>query len=171
LVAGHDSSVTADHTPLTAHHSPPLLIINDRPDIALLARADGVHLGQEDMGVADARRIVGHKMLVGISTHTSEQVRQAAADGADYIGCGPTFPSETKQFEHFLGLEFLRRVAVEISLPAFAIGGITLENLPQVLATGFSRVAVAGSITSAEDPTAVARSVLTALGCSTKDET
>jgi len=149
----------------------PLFIVNDRPDIAVLARADGVHLGQDDMSVADARRIAGQQMLIGISTHSIEQARQAVSDGANYIGCGPTFRSETKQFEHFPGIEFLRRVAVEVSLPAFAIGGITLENLPRVLTTGFSRVAVAGSITSAEEPAAAARLFLAALGCNTKDET
>jgi thiamine-phosphate pyrophosphorylase len=135
-----------DHSPLTTHHSPPLLIINDRPDLAVLARADGVHVGQEELGVRDARRIVGPEMLIGVSTHNIEQARQAVLDGANYIGCGPTFPSGTKHFDHFPGLEFLKAVAAEISLPAFAIGGITLDNLPQVLSSGFKRVAIGGAI-------------------------
>jgi thiamine-phosphate pyrophosphorylase len=151
------------HSPLTTHHSP-LLIINDRPDIAVLSGADGVHLGQDDMEVTEARRIVGHQRIVGVSTHSIEQARQAAADGASYIGCGPTFPSVTKKFEHFPGLEFLRQVAAEIPLPAFAIGGITLENLPEVLATGFTRVAVGAAITAADDPATATRSFLGALG-------
>ena len=130
----------------------PLLILNDRPDLAVLARADGVHLGQEELTVHDARQIVGPDMLIGVSTHTIEQARQAVLDGASYLGCGPTFPSGTKHFDHFPGLDFLRQVAAEISLPAFAIGGITADNLPQVLATGFTRVAVRGFVATAKDP-------------------
>ena len=77
----------------------------------------------------DARQIVGPEALVGVSTHSIEQARQAVLDGANYIGVGPTFPSETKQFEQFPGVELLRAVAAEIRLPAFAIGGITRENV------------------------------------------
>ena len=129
----------------------PLCIVNDRPDIALLARADGVHIGQEELTVRDVRQIVGLQMLVGVSTHTIEQARQAVLDGANYLGCGPTFPSGTKQFDHFPGLDFLRQVAAEIRLPAFAIGGITGQNLPQVLASGFTCVAIGGAIAAAEN--------------------
>jgi thiamine-phosphate pyrophosphorylase len=142
----------------------PLLIINDRPDIAVLCRADGVHIGQEEMTVRDARQIVGPEMLVGVSTHSIEQARQAVLDGASYLGCGPTFPSETKQFDQFPGLNFLRKVAAEISLPAFAIGGITLENLPDVLSAGFSRVAVSGAIASSNEPDECVRRWSTMLG-------
>jgi len=97
------------------------------------------------------RQIVGPAMLIGVSTHDIDQARQAVVDGANYLGCGPTFPSSTKQFERFPGLEFLREVAAEIALPAFAIGGITLDNLPDVLAAGFTRVAVAGALSSQTD--------------------
>jgi len=135
----------------TTTHSP-LFILNDRPDIAALARADGVHVGQGELTVHDARQIVGPAMLIGVSTHNIDQARQAVLDGANYLGCGPTFPSGTKHFDHFPGLEFLRQVAAEISLPAFAIGGITLENLSQVRATGFTRVAVGGLIATSSDP-------------------
>jgi thiamine-phosphate pyrophosphorylase len=126
--------------------------MNDRPDLAVLAQADGVHLGQEELSVKDARRIVGPEMLIGVSTHSIKQARQAVLDGANYIGVGPTFPSTTKNFETFPGLDLLRAVATEIRLPAFAIGGITLENLPQVLATGIQRVAMSGAITGIENP-------------------
>jgi len=143
--------------------SKPLLVINDRPDIAVLCRADGVHVGQEELTVRDVRQIVGPKMLVGVSKHSIEQARQAVLDGASYLGCGPTFPSKTKQFAQFPGLDFLREVAAEISLPAFAIGGITLENLPEVLATGFSRVAVSGAIAKARNVETEVVSFLTAL--------
>ena len=85
-----------------------LFIVNDRPDLAALARADGVHVGQEELSVKDARSIVGPEMLVGVSTHSIEQARQAVLDGANYIGVGPTFPSGTKQFEQFPGVELLR---------------------------------------------------------------
>jgi thiamine-phosphate pyrophosphorylase len=141
----------------------PLFIMNDRPDLAVLARADSVHVGQEELSVHDARQIVGPKMLVGVSTHTIEQARQAVLDGANYIGCGPTFPSGTKHFDHFPGLDFLRQVASEISLPAFAIGGITLSNVPQVLAAGFSRVAVGGAIAAESDCAETVHSLLAAI--------
>jgi thiamine-phosphate pyrophosphorylase len=158
--------ITDDWSP-TTHHSLPLLIMNDRPDLAVLARADGVHVGQEELEVRDVRRIVGPEMLVGVSAHNIEQARQAVLDGANYIGCGPTFPSGTKHFDHFPGLDFLKAVAAEISLPAFAIGGITLENLPQVLATGFTRVAVGEAIAASGDHGAAAMSLLTALQSAT----
>jgi thiamine-phosphate pyrophosphorylase len=138
-------------------------MINDRPDIALLYKADGVHVGQEELEVRDARRIMGPDRLVGVSTHNIAQARQALSDQADYIGCGPTFPSGTKDFDHFPGLDFLRQVAAEIPLPAFAIGGIKLDHLPQVFEVGFTRIAVSGAITSAADPPAAARSLLAAL--------
>ena len=131
-----------------------LFIMNDRPDLAILAAADGVHVGQDELSVQDVRRIVGLEMLVGVSTHTLEQARQAVLAGASYIGCGPTFPSGTKHFDSFSGLDFLREVAAEISLPAFAIGGITLQTLPQVLTTGMRRVAVGGGVTSFSEPAA-----------------
>jgi len=108
---------------------PTLFIVNDRPDIAVLADADGVHVGQEDLSVKDARKIVGTSRLVGVSTHSIDQARKAVVDGADYIGCGPTFPSSTKDFERFAGLDLLRVVSQEISLPAFAIGGISRDNV------------------------------------------
>lgn len=129
-----------------------LLIMNDRPDLALLAEADGVHVGQEELTVRDARRILGPGKIVGVSTHTIEQARQAVLDGADYIGVGPTFTTTTKNFSALAGLEFVRQVAEEITLPAFAIGGIREENLDEVLAAGLSRVAVSSAICSAIDP-------------------
>ena len=136
-----------------------LFIVNDRPDLAVLARADGVHVGQEDVSVKAARTILGPDALVGVSTHWIEQSRQAVLDGANYIGVGPTFPSETKQFQQFQkfpGLELLRAVAAEIRLPAFAIGGIGPENIAEVLQTGIGRIAVSGAVLSAADPAAAA---------------
>lgn len=137
-----------------------LFIMNDRPDLAELAQSDGVHLGQEEMTVADARAILGADRMIGVSTHSLDQARQAVLDGADYIGCGPTFPSETKPFDHFPGLDLLREIAAEITLPAFAIGGITAANLPAVLETGFTRIAVANAVTQASRPADAARQLL-----------
>lgn len=129
-------------------------IMNDRPDLAALADADGVHVGQDELTVKDARAIVGPRRLVGVSTHSLEQARQAVLDGADYIGVGPTFPGATKQFDHFPGLELVRTVSAEIRLPAFPIGGITLDNLSDVLGAGASRVCVAAAVCAASDPAA-----------------
>ena len=101
-----------------------LLIVNDRPDVARLVEADGVHLGQDDLPVKEARRILGPDALVGVSTHDVAQLRQAVLDGASYVGVGPTFPSGTKDFAELAGLDFVRRAMAETSLPAFVIGGV-----------------------------------------------
>ena len=131
---------------------PAFLIMNDRPDLALLASADGVHVGQDELSVKDVRAIVGPEQLVGVSTHSLAQACQAVLDGADYLGCGPTFPTATKDFTEYPGIDFLAQVSREISLPSFAIGGITRQQLPAVLATGMSRVAVAGAIARSDRP-------------------
>jgi len=142
---------------------PTLAVINDRADIAVAVGADGVHVGQEDLTVKDVRAIVGARMLVGVSTHNINQARAAVLDGASYLGAGPTFASSTKSFDAFAGLDYLREVAAEISLPTFAIGGITARNLDQVLATGIGRVAVASAITAAPDPACAASQMLSML--------
>jgi thiamine-phosphate pyrophosphorylase len=129
-----------------------LVIINDRVDIAAAVHADGVHLGQDDLSISAARNILGPRALIGRSTHSIVQAREAVLEGADYIGVGPTFPSTTKQFDAFTGVELLRSVAEEIRLPAFAIGGIALTNLDEVLQCGFTRVAVSGAVIAAADP-------------------
>lgn len=133
-----------------------LFIVNDRPDIARLVEADGVHLGQEDMPIREARRILGPDALIGVSTHDLGQVRQAILDAASYVGVGPTFPSGTKEFTAFPGLEFARRAALETTLPAFGIGGVNGANVNQVTAAGLNRVAVSGAICRSDDPQASA---------------
>jgi thiamine-phosphate pyrophosphorylase len=140
-----------------------LFVVNDRPDIARLAEADGVHLGQDDMTVKDARRIAGPEMLIGVSTHSVAQLRQAVLDGADYVGIGPTFPSKTKAFDHFPGLEFVRAASAETSLPAFALGGIDARNAAEVAAAGASRVAVSSAICGSDDPRRAAQLLRAAL--------
>jgi thiamine-phosphate pyrophosphorylase len=137
-----------------------LLFVNDRPDLARAANADGVHLGQEDLPVKEARRIVGPDALIGLSTHTIEQARRAVAEGADYIGAGPVFPSRTKQFTELMGLGFVEAVAREIRLPSFCIGGIEPANIAQVAQVGAKRFAVGAAISQASDPREIARELL-----------
>ncbi|MEZ6133619.1 MAG: thiamine phosphate synthase [Pirellulaceae bacterium] len=128
------------------------VIINDRLDIALASGAMGVHLGQDDLGLRDAISVARGKLLIGISTHCIAEAIAAEAGGADYIGCGPTFPSQTKQFEEFPGPAFLRKVAERISLPAFAIGGVDMSNVQEIIAAGCRRIAVSGAVHQAEQP-------------------
>jgi thiamine-phosphate pyrophosphorylase len=132
-----------------------LFIVNDRPDIALLAEADGVHLGQEELPLQEARRILGADALIGISTHNMDQVHAAVLEGASYLGVGPTFPSKTKDFGSFPGLDFVRQVAAETSVPWFALGGVDMANLERVIAAGARRVAVGHVVCAADDPRAV----------------
>lgn len=140
-----------------------LAIVNDRPDVAVVSGADGVHVGQEELPVKDVRSVVGPDVLIGVSTHSLAQAEQAVDDGADYLGVGPTFPSRTKQFPALAGLELLEAVAGRIRLPAFAIGGIDLENVERVLATGIGRIAVGAAVIEAADPAAAARALLARL--------
>ena len=126
-------------------------IVNDRPDIAMAVRADGVHLGQDDLPVQVARKIVGPRALIGVSTHNLEQARQAVLAGANYLGIGPTFPSSTKTFFDFPGLPLLASVAAEIRLPAFAIGGIDATNIQRVVEQGVFRVAIQGALSDKSD--------------------
>lgn len=141
-----------------------LFIMNDRPDLALLTSADGVHVGQEELSVSQVRQVVGSEMLIGVSTHDLAQAKQAVLDGASYIGCGPTFPSQTKSFTNFPGLDFLTSVAKELSIPAFAIGGIDESNIPQVLATGFTRIALSSAITNSPSPSTTTRKISALVG-------
>src|SRR5205814_7386366 len=124
-------------------------IMNDRPDIARLVEARAVHLGQDELPVKEARRILGPDALIGVSTHNLDQVRQAILDGASYLGVGPTFPSETKSFAEFPGLEFVRQASAETSLPLFVIGGISARTLPAAVAAGTKRIAVSQAVCQA----------------------
>ena len=135
---------------LTPEAQRPLLIMNDRPDLACIVEADGVHVGQEEVSVTEARSVVGPDRLVGVSTHSVQQARAAVDGGADYIGVGPVFPSRTKQFEEFVGTELVHEVSSTTSLPSFAIGGITSDTLPVVLESGAKRVAVSNAIWGAD---------------------
>lgn len=123
-------------------------IMNDRADLAVACGADGVHVGQDELTVAAVRKILGPTKIVGVSTHSLPQAKQAVVDGADYIGIGPVFPSKTKTFSDFVGLELVSEVCCEIGLPAFAIGGIDLQNAEQVARAGCQRVAVTAAFSS-----------------------
>jgi thiamine-phosphate pyrophosphorylase len=123
-----------------------VLIVNDHPDIALAADAAGVHLGQDDLPVKEARKIMGKRKIIGVSTHTVEQARNADRDGADYIGFGPVFHTTTKDAGRPKGIEMLREVKRQVQIPVVAIGGITAENIGPVLETGADAVAVSSAI-------------------------
>jgi thiamine-phosphate pyrophosphorylase len=128
-----------------------LLLINDHLDIALAVEADGVHLGQDDLPVAAARRIAP-ELLIGASTHSLEEAKQAQDDGADYVNIGPIFPTKTKEgIEHYLGPDAISVIAPEIRIPFTVMGGINESNLDQVLVKGARRVAVVTAITQAPD--------------------
>ena len=132
-------------------------LVNDRPDLARLAGADGVHLGQDDLRVRDARRVVGPRAVIGVSTHDRAQIDQAVVDGAGCLGVGPVFASGTKAFEELAGPALVSAAAEMTNLPWFAIGGITLDNLDEVLEAGARRVAVSAAIVRAERPRVAAR--------------
>lgn len=133
-------------------------IVNDRIDIAALLNADGVHLGQDDLDVNSARKILGKDKIVGISTHAPEQALKAVADGADYIGVGPVFATPTKEGRIPVGLEYVKWASENIDIPAFAIGGIDEENIEQVIEAGAKRVAVVRAIINANRPQKAAES-------------
>ncbi|MEM9365090.1 MAG: thiamine phosphate synthase [Planctomycetota bacterium] len=158
-----DKSVTdrqlLESCQLAVEHCSPsqvLIIVNDRADIAHASDADGVHVGQDELPVEAARSIVGRDRIVGLSTHTLEQVEEASSTSCDYIGCGPTFPSQTKSFDQYPGAAFLREVtrwqaeqdtgSRARTLPVFAIGGITPKNARQVAETGIGRVATTAAL-------------------------
>jgi thiamine-phosphate pyrophosphorylase len=129
------------------------VIVNDRPDVAALAGAGGVHVGQEDLPVAAARMICGSESWVGVSTHSIEEVRAAAMTTADYIAVGPIFPTKTKQSpDPLVGTDLLHRARGLTAKPIVAIGGITLERAEEVFRAGADCVAVAQDLLAAADP-------------------
>ena len=123
-----------------------VLIINDFLDIAMCAGADGVHLGQDDLPLKEARKIIGRDRIVGISTHSLEQAIEAEKNGADYIGFGPVFTTSTKDAGKPKNIEMLHEVKKQVSIPVVAIGGINLVNVKSVLHTGVDAIAVASAI-------------------------
>jgi thiamine-phosphate pyrophosphorylase len=139
-----------------------VLVVNDRPDVAALAGARGVHLGQDDLPVPEVRRL-WPDLLVGVSTHDVAQARQAEADGADYVAVGSIFPTTSKTGFELVGLDTLRGVRAEVRTPLLAIGGITLARIPAVVAAGAHGVAVISAVTGDPDPGAAAARLLGAV--------
>jgi len=138
-----------------------LFVVNDRPDLAVAADADGVHVGQDDTPVADARAIVGPERIVGLSTHSPDQID--AARGVDYIAVGPVYATPTKPGRPAVGLELIRHAATYAPEPWFAIGGIDRRTAGPVVAAGARRAVVVRAITEADDPGAAARALREAL--------
>ena len=128
-----------------------LLIINDRVHVVRKVNADGIHLGQQDMSALEARNIIGDEKIIGVSTHSITQARQAQKDGADYIAIGPIYPTSTKDHEPSVGIEIIHEISEAVSIPIIAIGAITLENLDEVLKAGASRIAVCSAIIGSKD--------------------
>ncbi|MHC5022600.1 MAG: thiamine phosphate synthase [Planctomycetota bacterium] len=128
------------------------VIINDRPDIALLSGAHGVHVGQGDLSCADVRRLAGRQLIVGVSTSNLEEAKQAQRDGADYCGVGPMFPSTTKPKDEIAGPSYLREYVEWNGLPHLAIGGITPANIGRLVEAGARGVAVSSAVCTADDP-------------------
>ena len=144
--------------PLTRAAGIPLMI-NDRADIARSVDADGVHLGEEDLPLKDARDLLGAGRIIGKSTHSLEQALAAQAEGADYIGVGPIFPTPTKPDYRSVGTALISQVASRMRAPIVCIGGINGSNLEQVLEAGACCVAVVRAVCGAADPEAAARAL------------
>lgn len=141
----------------------PVAIINDRPDIALLAGADGIHLGQEDLAVRDVRRLVGFSLMLGVTCATAEQARTAAREGADYLGLGPMFLSGTKPKPQLAGPALVQAVCDEPAcarLPHLAISGVTPDNIDELRRAGCRGIAVCAAVCGAKDPGAATASLL-----------
>ena len=134
------------------------LIINDHPEIARSVHAEGVHLGQDDLSMAEAREIVGPGCVIGKSTHSVDQAIRAFYEGADYIGFGPIFTTPTKPDYSPVGLEEIPTVHDAVRIPIFCIGGIKLGNLPEVIAAGARRVVIVSGLLLANDIALYARS-------------
>jgi thiamine-phosphate pyrophosphorylase len=140
------------------------VVVNDRPDVALLSGADGVHLGQTDLPCEAARRLVGRQLLIGVSTACLDHARAAVDHGADYVGLGPMFPTSTKHKDVIVGPEYLRTfVQAYPAMPHLAIAGVTPANVGTLVAAGARGVAVSSAVCGAADPAAVVRDLLAVL--------
>lgn len=154
---------------ITSRHSVPL-IINDHPEIARSVGAEGVHLGQDDMPITEARKIVGPACAVGKSTHSLDQAIRAFYEGADYIGFGPLFATPTKPDYPPIGLSEIGKVHEAVRIPVFCIGGIKLDNLPNVIEAGAHRVVIVSGLLQAGDIPAATRSAKELLNRKSKIE-
>lgn len=141
-----------------------LFVVNDDPDLARACDADGVHVGQDDMDAAEVRATVGPDAIVGLSTHSEEQMAASAAEPVNYISVGPIWETPTKQGRPAVGLDLIRHAAASAPHPFFAIGGIDTANAPEVIAAGAQRLCVVRAIRDATDPAAAAEALRGALG-------
>lgn len=137
------------------HQYDALFIVNDRVDLALAVDADGVHLGQQDVPIAVARKLLGSNRIIGRSTTNPDEMARALAEGADYIGVGPVYETPTKPGKAAAGLEYVRHAAKHSTVPWFAIGSVNADNLTEVIGAGADRVAMVRAIMQAEQPTLV----------------
>jgi len=147
-----------------------LLIINDCVEVAAAADADGVHLGPDDLPAAEARALLGPGAILGVSARSGDAARQAAADGADYLGVGAVFPTGTKAGADVGGPDRIREVSAAVSIPVYPIGGITADNVASVVAAGADRVAVCSAVIGAGDVEAAARAIKNQLPMSVEED-
>jgi thiamine-phosphate pyrophosphorylase len=166
MKSGSDEAIVAAGRRFSALCSPSgvTLILDDRPDLVDAAGADGVHVGQDDIPVAEARRLVGAARIVGLSTHTPAQIDAAAREPeVDYIGVGPVHATPTKPGRPAVGLDLVRYAAAHAATPFFAIGGVNSGNAASVHAAGARRLAVVRALTEAADPERAARDLRAAV--------
>ena len=129
-----------------------LFIVNDRIDIALASNADGIHLGQDDLGLKTARKLLGYSKIIGISANNEIEISNALKEGCDYIGIGPVFKTETKKDKKPLGIEKIKTLTKDLNIPWFAIGGIKSNNIPYLKRNGLQKVALVSQLMNSEDP-------------------
>jgi thiamine-phosphate pyrophosphorylase len=146
-----------------------LLIINDRVDIAMAVKADGVHLGQNDLPATIARQLAP-ELIIGVSTHSVDEAKKAQLDGASYVNIGPLFPTKTKLWDkEFLGIEGLKRISSVINIPFTVMGGIKKEHIPLLVSVGACTIAVVTAITEADNPEKASGELLTEIEICKKD--
>ena len=138
------------------------MILNDRPDLAVLANFDGVHVGQSDMSPRQIKQLFGSRLFVGLSTHSPKQAAAACKQGADYIGVGPVFPTKTKPHLKFIGTDFVKKMTKVATIPHVVIGGINENNCQQVFKAGAKGIAVCTALIQAKNPKAVAQKIINA---------
>jgi thiamine-phosphate pyrophosphorylase len=158
-----DRWVIGQHLKTLCQRYGALFLVNDRVDLAIAFEADGVHLGQTDLPIDVARRLLGRDRIVGRSTTNPEEMARAVAEGADYLGVGPVYATPTKPGKPAAGLDYVRYAATHAPVPFFAIGGIDADNVAAVVAAGGDRIAVVRALIQAPDPTHTAQALLAKL--------
>ena len=136
-----------------------IFVLNDRADLAVASGAHGLHLGQDDLPIEAARKILGDGPIIGLSTHSSKEIADAQTSGADYIGVGPVHATPTKPGRPAVGYELVKFAADRSSIPFYAIGGIDLKTLPEAIEAGARRVSVLRAVTEAQDPAGAVRTM------------